>query len=238
MTFDVNGKNIVAGGFGSNFCDNVASSFEFGSVVTGTVAADGSFTLTGSANEPFPAVTIKGTVPQASGESWPGSYAVSLTSPHAPQCDANVSGTFTATSFPLVNGVYVGTGSNETLSNGVLVSTPVTFQVTLQQGGKLTNPVNGVTSPVYSNSVLTGSVRVQGSPCFTSGVTGSTPVSGVEGNKVDARFTMNDGSTLTILGSLTDATETRIITNIAIVAGGQCGTFPPIYQLPELDRQS
>ena len=40
MTFDVNGKNIVAGGFGSNFCDNVASSFEFGSVVTGTVAAD------------------------------------------------------------------------------------------------------------------------------------------------------------------------------------------------------
>jgi hypothetical protein len=35
MTIDVTGKNVVAGGFGSNFCDNVESGFEFGSAVAG-----------------------------------------------------------------------------------------------------------------------------------------------------------------------------------------------------------
>jgi hypothetical protein len=33
MNFDVTGNNVVAGGFGSNFCDNVESGFEFGSAV-------------------------------------------------------------------------------------------------------------------------------------------------------------------------------------------------------------
>jgi hypothetical protein len=50
---------------------------------------------------------------------------------------------------------------------------------------------------------------------------------------------MDDGSTLVLLGSLADATETRLTENVAIVTGGQCAiNGPSIYQLPELDRQS
>ena len=109
MTFDVVGDQVIAGVFGSNFCDNVQASFTFGGRAAGILAADGSFTAT-PANSPD-TVSIKGTAPKGTGEPWSGSYTVSLGGPIAPACDANLSGTFTATSFPLVSGVYVGTGS-------------------------------------------------------------------------------------------------------------------------------
>jgi hypothetical protein len=239
MTFDVTGNNVVAGGFGSNFCDNVASGFEFGfgGVATGTVASDGSFTLASPAYDSLEAISITGVVPHASGEPWSGSYAVSLVG-HAPACDANLSGTFTATSFPLVSGVYVGTGSTLSGPNGVPAAAPVTFQVSLQQGGRVTNPGNGAISNYFSNAVLTGSIKVQGSPCFTSGATESTPASAVIGNMVDANFLMDDGSTLNLLGPLTDVTEAHIATNLALVTGGNCGGLSNVIQLPGLDRQN
>ena len=106
MTFDVKGDQVSAGGFGNNFCDNVQAAFNFLGVAGGTIAKDGSFTTT-SANSPFSTVSIKGTAPQKNGAPWSGSYTVSLGG-NAPACDANLSGTFTATSFPLVSGVYVG----------------------------------------------------------------------------------------------------------------------------------
>jgi len=239
MTFDVTGNNVVAGGFGSNFCDNVESGFEFGSAVAvaGTVAADGSFTLATPTSSPLATISIKGMVPPANGEPWSGSYAVSLGG-HAPACDANLSGTFTATSFPLVSGVYVGTGSTVAGPNGVPAAAPVTFQATLQQGGTVTNPGNGAASTFFSNAVLTGSIKVQGSSCFSSGVTGAKPSSGVIGNMVDASFLMDDGSTLSLLGSLTDITEGHIATNLVLVAGGNCGGITNVIRLPGLDRQS
>jgi hypothetical protein len=237
LTFDVNGSNVTAAGFGNDSCGNAESSFGFGSLATGTIAADGSFTLQTPANFPEGTISIQGTVPKASDSSWQGSYTVSFNAPLVPStCDTTLTGTFTATPFPLVSGVYGGTGSSQTVVNGVLTTTPLTFQVTLQQGGTVATPIPGGT--FTSKSVLVGSIRVQGSACFTSGVTGSRPVSAVEGNQVVAQFTMDDGSTLSILGTLTDATETRITTNVALVNGGQCGTVPYIFQLPELDRQS
>jgi hypothetical protein len=241
MTFDVTGNNVVAGGFGSNFCDAVQSGFEFGSVVTGTIAADGSFTLATPANNSLETISIKGTVPQTVGEPWSGSYAVSLGGGHAPACDANLSGTFTATSFPLVSGVYVGTGSTIAGLNGIPAATPITLQVTLKQGGTVTNPGNGAASTFFSNSMLTGSIKVQGSPCFNSGVTSVTPRSSVLGNTVNAAFTMDDGSTLELQGTVTDLTEGHIATGIGLVRGGKCGTAPVpfvAFLLPGLDRQS
>jgi hypothetical protein len=246
MTFDVIGNDVVAGGSGSNFCDGVQSGFGFRSVLpaTGTVAADGSFTVATSASDPFETISIKGTAPRASGEQWSGSYAVSLGG-HAPACDANLSGTFTATSFPLVNGVYVGTGSTLTGPNGVPAATPIAFQVTLKQGAMVTNPGNGAASNFFSSVALTGSIKVQGSPCFSSGVTESGLSSGVVGNSsgvagnfVDANFLMDDGSTLNLTGSLTDISEGHIETSLVLVNGGNCGGFNNLIQLPGLDRQS
>ena len=240
MTFDVRGDQVIAGGFGNNFCDNVQAAFNFPDVAAGIIAKDGSFTAT-SANSPFTTVSIKGTAPQKSGEPWSGSYTVSLGG-NAPACDANLSGTFTATSFPLVSGVYVGMGSTPAGSNGVPNAVPVTLQVTLQQGGTVTNPGNGAASNYFSNVLLTGNIKVQGSPCFSSGATQSTPASSVTGNMVSAKFLMDDGSTLSLGGSLTDVTEGHISTSDILVQGGNCGG--PVHGLPNviivsgLDRQS
>jgi hypothetical protein len=238
MTFDVTGNNVVAGGFGSNFCDNVESGFEFGSAVAvaGTVAADGSFTLATPTSFPLETISIKGMVPPASGEPWSGSYAVSLTSAFSPSCDANLAGTFTATYFPLVSGVYTGTASMTRSVNGVPATTTMALQVTLQQGGTSTD-ARGYT--ITSNTVLTGSIKVQGSPCFSSGTTTGARASALLGNEVALTFAMDDGSTLTLTGSLTDAGESRIATNLVLITGGQCGgsTLPVAYRLAELDRQ-
>jgi len=232
MTLDVVGDQVIAGVFGSSYCDNVQASFTFGDVAAGILAADGSFTAT-PANSPN-TVSIKGTAPKGRGEPWSGSYTVSLGGPLAPACDANLSGTFTATSFPLVSGLYVGTGSTMVGTHTV----PVTVQVTLQQGGRVTNPGNGTASNYFSNTLLTGSIKVQGSPCFSSGATQSTPASAVVGNMVDARFLMDDGSTLNLLGPLTDITEGHIATGIILVQGGNCGGPTNVIFLPGLDRQS
>jgi hypothetical protein len=239
MTFDVVGDKVIAGGFGNNFCDNaqaeLEAEFEFGGVASGILAPDGSFTVT-PANSPLETISIKGTAPQKSGEPWSGSFMVSLGGAPVPACDTSFSGTFTATSFPLVKGVYVGTGSTLVGSTAV----PVTLQVTLQQGGTVTNPGNGAASNYFSNALLTGSIKVQGSPCFSSGATQPTPASSVIGNMVSARFLMDDGSTLSLIGPLTDVTEGHISTGILLVQGGKCGgpNSTSIFVLPGLDRQS
>jgi hypothetical protein len=226
---------VIAGGFGNSFCDNSQGSFGFGGVAAGILAKDGSFTVT-PANNSAEAISIKGTAPQKAGEPWSGSYAVSLVGPDTPACAANLSGTFTATSFPLVSGVYVGTGSTMVGTTAV----PVTLQVTLQQGGTVTNPGNGAASNYFSNTLLTGTIKVQGSPCFSSGATQSTPASAVLGNMVNARFLMDDGSTLLLEGPLTDVTEGHISTGIVLVQGGSCGGANPIsiFAFSGLDRQS
>ncbi|MBB5316399.1 hypothetical protein [Tunturibacter empetritectus] len=237
MTFDVAGDQVIAGGFGSNFCDNVEAGFEFGDVAGGILATDGSFTVAPTTS-PLEAVSIKGTAPKGSGEPWSGSYTVSLGGAHLPACDANFSGTFTAISFPLVSGVYVGTGSTLAGPNGVPKAVPLTFEVTLQQGGTVTNPGNGAASNYFSSALLIGSIKVQGSPCFSSGATQSTPASAVFGNMVEARFLMDDGSTLIVSGPLTDVTESHIATGIVLVEGGKCGGFSNAIELRGLDRQS
>ncbi|HTC76120.1 MAG TPA: hypothetical protein VK684_11130 [Edaphobacter sp.] len=141
-----------------------------------------------------------------------------------------------------MSGVYVGKGSTLGGVNGVPKAMPVTLQVTLQQGGTVTNPGNGAASNYFSNVLLTGNIKVQGSPCFSSGATRSTPASSVIGNMVSARFLMDDGSTLSLLGPLTDVTEGHISTGIILVQGGNCGDPSGVptnaIVVPGLDRQS
>jgi len=246
MTFDVTGNNIVATGFGDDACNgSLGYTFGFGSGVTGMVAADGSFKLQSSLGTsglvriaPV-TMSVTGMVPKTSGSPWAGSYSVAFANNIPQTCDLSGSGTFTATSFPLVGGVYTGTASSTTSVNGVSTTTTMALQVTLQQGGSRTDPATGHT--VTTNTALTGSIKVQGSPCFSSGTMGSVSPVGVLGNEVNAAFTMDDGSTLVLIGTLTDASEAKIATDIVLIQGGHCGgngTFPAIYQMPELDRQS
>jgi hypothetical protein len=243
MTFDVTGNNIVAAGYANVPCQPPTSSpppiltpISLSSAIsaTGTAASDGSFSVQSPANFPLGTISIHGNAPQTNEGEWPGSYAISVSLNPAvgSPCTANSSGTFTATSFPLIDGVYVGTGSSQSTVNGT--GTPVTVQVTLKQGGTVVDQVTG--KPFSSNLALSGSIRVQGIPCFTSGTMNPSPQSAVEGNQVVASFSMDDGSTLRITGALTDSTETRMTSLVSITAG-QCGTVPHLF-LPELDRQS
>jgi hypothetical protein len=38
---------------------------------------------------------------------------------------------------------------------------------------------------------------------------------------------MDDGSTLEFIGSMTDATESKIATSLVLITGGQCGGSRP-----------
>jgi hypothetical protein len=236
MTFDVSGNSIFGSGFVVAPCQVESSSppivfgteVSFGTAATGTIAADGSFSIQTSGN-PVGSISIQGKTPKASGGEWPGSYTASINPSIGPACMGSSSGPFTATSFPLIKGVYAGTGS----VNGVTGKT--TVEVTLQQGGTVVDQATG--RSISSNTALVGSIRVQGISCFTSGVMSAYPQSGVEGNQVVATFTMDDGSTLRLIGTLTDATEIRMASFVEVIAG-QCGKVPYIFQLTELDRQS
>jgi hypothetical protein len=237
MTFDVTGNNVEALGFSNQPCSNQDSSSPiFGSSVSstaitkGTIAADGSFTLQTPANFPENSLLIQGKVPKT-GDGWTGTYTASFTGPMVPPCGGNYSGMVTATSFPLVSGVYVGTGSSPSVPGAP--GKPVTFQISLQQGGIVTNPLTGISTP--SSSVLTGSIQVSGSSCFSSGTIGPTPPGSVEGNLMTANFAMNDGSSLNFQGALTDSTEESITSFFVVVTGGKCAGF---YQLSEIDRQN
>jgi hypothetical protein len=237
MTFDVTGNNIVGAGFVSAPCQQTSSPILLGTVgvlfetgASGTVAADGSFSVQTSANS-VGSISIQGKTPQTEAGEWPGSYTASINPSIGPACMGSSAGPVSATSFPLISGVYAGAGT----INGSTGATPVSFQMTLQQGGTVVDQATG--KSVSSNLALAGSIRFQGSPCFSSGVMNPSPQSAVEGNQVVAEFTMDDGSTLRVSGTLTDATEIRM-TTVASVIAGQCGKVPYFFQIPELDRQS
>jgi hypothetical protein len=58
---------------------------------------------------------------------------------------------------------------------------------------------------------------------------------------VHAAFTMDDGSTLNLQGTLTDLTERHIDTFLVLAAAGKCsikGDVLYFFTLPGLDRQS
>jgi len=145
-------------------------------------------------------------------------------------------GAFTAISFPLVNGVYAGTGTTGPVTlNGVLgTTTSISVQMLLQQGAIVTDPASG--KQFFDNVRLTGNIHVQGSACFSSGVMDS--LSGVQGNEVWAQSTMDDGSTVTVVGTLADPSETSITPFLLTLEGGKCGSSPVFYVLSELERQS
>src|ERR1700733_11622809 len=192
MSFDVTDNNITASGYASGFCASNSTppiyndAFSFNSLTTGVIAADGSFTLQTSQNISSYSLSMQGRVPENNTEQFSGTYAASFNSPIGPTCVGNSSGMFTATSFPVVSGVYTGTGNFQTLTNGVSTAVPITEQVSLQQGATVLDPTTGLSKP--SNIAIGGNIRLQGFPCFTSGTANTTqftvsgPASSIAGN--------------------------------------------------------
>jgi len=248
MSFDVTGDNITASGYASGFCASASTppiynaAFSFGSLTTGVVAADGSFTLQTPQNTPVTSLLVQGKVPQMNSDQFSGTYMASFNSTIGRPCVGNSAGMFTATSLPLVSGVYSGTGNFQTLTNGVSTATPITMQVSLKQGATVLDPATGLSKP--SKIAIGGSIRVQGFPCFTSGSADTTllpiggePISSIAGNTVVVNFTMNDGSTLNLTGSFTDATESHISALFFVVLSAKCTVGSPFFSTTDLTRQ-
>jgi hypothetical protein len=208
VNFGVSGNVISAALSGNDTCTSGTGGIWFGSLIlTGDIDSGGSFSVQTPAilSEK---ITIRGSVPVAGG-AWSGSYSTAINTTGT--CVESSSGAFTATPFPLVNGTYAGPMT----VGGPAVPSPTSIAITIQQGGVLTNLPN--------ISVLTGSIRVQGSSCFSSGVTDGTTSNNIQGNEIQLAFVMDDGSILRLLGSITDATGSQISIGDATVTGGHCG---------------
>jgi hypothetical protein len=236
LTVDVLDNQLFAAGFGDATC-NLPESFAFPSGAMGTIASDSTFSLQTPAGSSLASLSLQGTAPKGKDAPWPGNYAISLDPPAGTSglgCGSPLTGEFTAISFPLVNGVYAGSGTAQVNLNGVSGTTSISVQMLLQQGATMTDSTSG--KQFVDNIRLAGNIRVQGSACFSSGVMNS--VSGVQGNEIFAQFTMDDGSTVTVIGTLADPTESSITPLFLLLQGGKCESSTPFYVLSELDRQS
>ena len=244
MSFDVTDNNITASGYASGFCASNSNppiyneAFSFSGLTTGVIAPDGSFTLQTPQNIPSYSLSMQGRVPEINTGQFAGTYTATFNSPVGPQCVGNSSGMFTASSFPFVSGVYNGTGNFQTSTNGIVsTASPITMQVSLQQGATVLNPTTGLSTP--SNIAIGGNISVQGFPCFTSGTANTTqfglneePLSFIAGNIIRVNFMMDDGSTLGLTGALSDSTGRHISALFSVLPSEKCGGagsyfFPP-----------
>ena len=205
-----------------------------GSLV-GTVASDGTFTLTSpvSANlVPLSTLTLQGTVPASADAPWKGTYVFSYTSPslnNIPACTVNQSGAFTATAVQDVTGNYSGSGTFPATAAGVAAA-PFAVSLDLQQGATLYSL--GGRSAVASRLALSGSIQAQGLGCFTSGTMSTLSPSEVEGNRIQANFVANDGTTASLFGSIVDTGATRLSINSILVRGAQCNESYDFFLTP------
>jgi hypothetical protein len=219
-SFDVIGSNIVASAGVNTTCGGAGFTGTFGEVLRGTVAADGSFSVAmpqSTGAPPFGTLTISGKVPSSASAAWTGSY--SLTSSMG--CTFTQTGSFSATPVQDVSGMYTGTGSLLIASGpGNPASVPITLSLTLQQGAPLYGPTGP--TPLSSRLGIAGSIQVQGFSCFSKGTTSMTTGSGVEGGPVLLSFVMDDGSAVTVLGSIDDVAASTLDIDLFQVMSGSC----------------
>lgn len=218
MTLSVVSGQIVGGGTDQFPCGKFVTGGS-GDVVTGTVAQDGSFSAQSPSTQPsdVPTLQIHGTVPSSGGSSWTGSYTYANNNS---SCPFTSSGPLTAVRIADITGTYAGSASLSVAPGPpTSPSQPISLTLTLQQGqpsadGKSTN-----------ETILAGSVKVQGSSCFTSGQIAQTPVQvngSVEGTHAAAAFTMDDGSQLLFLVNIEDIESSKLGVISLLVSGGKC----------------
>lgn len=220
LTVTVVGDQIVAGGSTQIPCSSSAL-LGSGVVVSGSVGPDGSFSAQTSQTQLAGLATlqIKGTVPSATGQSWIGTYAFSSTDP---TCPFTSSGPITAVRIADLTGTYSGSASLSPPSGSSGASQPVSVSFTLQQGLATAGPAG---TQSVNEGLLTGTVSVQGTSCFSSGqiVQSASTIDGsILGTKVLPVFTMDDGSHLFLTANTEDTAASKLGVVGAVVSGGKC----------------
>jgi hypothetical protein len=187
-----------------------------GGFAPAAIAADGSFELqplTLAGVEPTATFDVRAVAPRTAGETWSGTYTATDTNKGC----TPTSGSFTAVPIEPVTGTYAAAG---TLSQqGSSSSTPVKITAMFEQGA----PTGTVFTSTRINieNVLSGSIVVEGSPCFTSGT--MKPMGAeVIGGALQANYAMNDGSTIFVSGYIQDTAVSTIKISTFLVNGGSC----------------
>jgi hypothetical protein len=232
VTVDVYGNQINVYPSVSFACQgaNAADGVNTG-LAPGTLAADGSFSLT-SATIPSPAgpsglyygFTLNGTYPQDDSTPWPGSFSFPQTPPN---CQVPSSGNFTAVKIADVTGVY--TGKLGMTAPPTTVAIAPTVQMTLQQGGVFPGQSQ------FSHLYIGGTLQVQGSPCVSSG-TSDAQNSDYGGDIGIMDFKMNDGSTWTVYFLDESTDSTNLLVQSVTIRGGSCN-FNQVAPNAEFVRQ-
>ena len=189
-------------------------------LASAAIGADGTFTLTDVlvGNNTQHQIIVQGAVPATVGTSWSGTYTAA-----APLASCNgvvppsQTGVFTAQKIADLNGTFAGHG---TLNN---TSAAVSFAAALTQGGPTS--LNSLTTALNDQSVLNGTLQVQGIPCFQGGTMKTTagfPEARLIGNQVQTEFIMDDGSTVLLNGAESDTTASTLTRVTLLVAAAAC----------------
>ena len=189
-------------------------------LASAAIAADGTFTLTDVlvGTNMQHQIVVQGTVPAMVGGSWSGTYIAA-----APQASCNgveppsQTGTFIAERIADLNGTFAGHGL---LNN---TSAVVSFAAAMTQGGPTS--LNSLTSALNDQSVLNGTLQVQGISCFQGGTIKTTrgfPEASLIGNQAQMEFLMDDGSTVWMNGAESDMTASTLTNVTLLVVGGGC----------------
>ncbi len=173
ISFDAVGNNLVASAAISTTCGAMGVSFgaQFGTAVIGTVASDGSFTVStpnlgGIAN--FTTLSVSGAVPTTAGASWSGTYTLAATEPG---CSFNQTGSFTATAVQDVTTAPMrvrGRCAGHFRLTGIPANAPVHCQCGAAARGAAIYPDCPDTTP-SSRVGLKGSIQISGFSCFSKG---------------------------------------------------------------------
>jgi hypothetical protein len=208
------GNQVSANALGTVQCPPNAAFSTVGGVLTGPIAADGSFTMTGRTSllGSSTQITVTGKVPPEGGTTWSGAYSIAY---DGFGCVAPQNGELTATQFIPLNGAYAGNVANTGLGP------EVKFSAQLVQANSPTAMAAAVKQPtVIPVFLLSGEIAISGSPCFTQGTVSGSSVDSVSsadpygiliGSFFSISYLMNDGSTLQINGNLADTTAVQLV---------------------------
>ena len=211
----VTGTSIIGSAAIQGVCGTGGAFGEgFVGALAGTVNEDGTFSAGFSSTQvPVQTLTIEGTVPISPDAGWVGTVTYSNAGGDG-SCAASFSNSFTAVSFPSVAGTFSGSGEL-TYASGVsglspAPGTPYSMSVSLTQAG-----VGAV------ESAVTGNIQLSGFSCFSSGIT--NPIgSYIESNQLSLNFTMNDGASVLVVGSMSNTTGTQLAISGMYVSGDSC----------------
>ena len=197
VSLDVTGGMVTGNASTAFVCTNSGAGGGSG-FAPAPIAADGSFELqpvTLGAEVPTETFEVHAVVPQTAGETWSGTYTATDTNKGC----TSTSGAFTAVPIMPVTGTYAGAGALG--QQGSSSSTPVKITAIFEQGA----PAGTVftSTRINSQNVLSGSIAVEGSPCFSNGTIKPMEAQ-VVGSFLQAEYTMNDGSTVFVSGYVQD----------------------------------